>query len=254
MTKSILFRIKYESIALTIVKKQKMRKSILLLLVTNIVFYACGQSHKVTTDKEVNATKTVAKKTKYKSNIKTHSFTRASYMHTEATYTDSTGKGIIIQNSYPKGGPINTPAGRYGHAVFWSRIMNKTDTTLELNLNFPADSIVVESATNTHFKLLVPPDTMTPDKVSTFGFGLEYIETFVAKNFYKPSQFQRAIKPNKDAMFYVILLSHLAPTDKGVIRTGLFLEGQDLFYKLEDLDSRSDKFVPSGSISFKKEQ
>lgn len=52
-------------------------------------------------------------------------------------------------------------------------------------------------------------------------------------------------------MFYVILLSHLAPNDKGVIRTGLFLEGQDLFYKLEDLDSQRDKYVPSGSISLK---
>jgi len=214
-------------------------------------FYACGQSHKTTTDKEVNATKTVAKKTKYKSEIKTHGFTRASYLHTEATYTDKTGKGIIIQNSYPRGGPINTPEGRYGHAVFWSRVINKTDTAVDLNLKFPADSIVVKPATNTHFKLLVPPDTMTPDKVSTFGFGLDYIEDFVAENFYKSSQYQRTIKPNEDAMFYVILLSRLAPTDKAVIRTGLFLEGQDLVYKLEDLDSQRDKFVPNGSISFK---
>lgn len=228
-----------------------MKKSILLLILTTMSLYACGQNDKTTTDTKVNAAKTAAKKTKYKSNIKTHGFTRASYMHTEATYTDSTGNGIIIQNSYPRGGPISTPNGRYGHAVFWSRIINKTDITLELDLNFPADSIVIEPATNTHFKLLVPPDIMTPDKLSTFGFGLKYIETFVAKNFYKPSQFQRTIKPNEDAMFYVILLSHLAPTDKGVTRTGLFLEGQDLFYELEDLDSQSDKFVPSGSISFK---
>lgn len=229
----------------------KMRKSILLLLLMTLSFYACGQSHKTTTDTEVNDPKTIAKKTKYKSEIKTHGFTRDSYMHTEATYTDSTGNNIIIQNSYPRGGPINTPDGRYGHAVFWSRVINKTDTTVELNLNFPADSIVIEPTTNTHFKLLVPPDTMTLDKVSTYGFGLKRIESFVAENLYKPSHFQRTIKPNEDAMFYVVLLSHLTPTDKGVLRTGLFLEGQDLFYKLEDSDSQSDKFVPSGSISFK---
>ncbi|MRH99658.1 hypothetical protein GH721_03840 [Kriegella sp. EG-1] len=222
-----------------------MRKIILLFLLAILPICICGQSLN-------NATaKTAANKTKYKSEIKTQGFSRDSYLHTEACYLDTTGKGIIIQNSYPRGGPINTPAGKYGHAVFWSRVINKTDTPIALNLHFPADSIVIDPATHTHFKLLVPPDKMTPDKVATFGFGLDYIEDFVADNFYKTSQFKKTIKPNEDAMFYVILLSHLAPTDSGVIRTGLFLEGQDLHYKLEDLDSQKDKFVPSGSITFK---
>ncbi|MEO9893950.1 hypothetical protein [Aurantibacter sp.] len=222
-----------------------MKKYILLLLLAIPSFYACGQGTN-------NATaKTAASKTKYKSEIKTEGFSRDSYLHTEASYLDTTGKGIIIQNSYPRGGPINTPDGKYGHALFWSRVINKADTPIALNLHFPADSIVIDPATHTYFKLLVPPDKMTPDKVSTFGFGLDYIEDFVAENFYKPSYLQKTIKPNEDAMFYVILLSHLAPTDRGVIRTGLFLDGQDLFYKLEGLNSQKDKFVPSGSITFK---
>lgn len=181
----------------TVLPNEKMRKILIILILTTMAFYCCRQNPRVATVKEISDEKMVVRKTKYESNIKTLGFSRDSYIHTIANYTDAKGKGIIIHNSYPKGGPINTPAGRYGHAVFWSRIINKTDTTVELNLNFPADSIVVEPATNTHFKLLVPLDIMTPDKRSKFGFGLKYMETFVVKTFINRVNFKEKLNRMK---------------------------------------------------------
>lgn len=230
-----------------------MKKILIILILTTTQFHCFGQIYIATSDQEISDVKTTDRKTNYESRIKTQGFTRDSYIHTEANYTDTTGKGIIIQNSYPRGGgSINTPnEKKYGHAVFWTRIINKEDTALELTIKFPSDSIVIVPSSNVHFKLLVPPDTMTIDKVSTYNFGLEGIESFVQKNFYQPSQIQRTINPNEDCMIYIILLSHLSQYDKGVSRTGLFLEGQDLFYKLNDRDSSNSKLIPCGWISLK---
>lgn len=224
---------------------------ILLLLTITTGLYSCGQSSRQPNSDEVTSPVETDTFTINETSIKTESFSADRYIHTEANYTDSTGRGIIIQNSYPRGGgSLSTPSGKsYGHAVFWSRVINKTDTPLALNIHFPADSFLILPSPTVHFKLLVPPDTMTLDKVSTFSFGLETVQTFVDRNFYQTSELQRMIPPNEDALFYVILLSHLSTNDKGIGRTGLFLEGQDLFYKLS-VNTTVSKLLPCGRIDF----
>lgn len=231
-----------------------MRKSVVFLILATLAFYSCGQNRKAASEKVIPTVKTVASTPTNKGGIKTAGFAKGSHIYTEADYTDATGKGIIIQNSLPRGGAFTISANEktYGYAVFWSRIVNKEDTTVELTLNFPSDSIIFVPASKVHFKLLAPPDTMTAEKVSAFNFGLEGIQTFVDKNFNQPSQIHRTIQPNEDCIFYIILLSHLSPTDKGVTRTGLFLDGHDLFYTLNDMDSLNDKSIPCGRISYKK--
>jgi len=201
-----------------------MRKNLIILLLTTIGFYSCGQNHQTTTVKEVSKVKTVDPITIEENNIQTQNFTYDSYIHTAA-----------VRKTKKK--PI------------WTRVVNKADRTLELTINFPADSIIILPSSNAHFKLLVPPDTMTLDKVSTFSFGLEGVETFVRSNFYQPSQLQRTIKPKEESMFYVILLSHLATSDTGVGRTGLFLKEENLYYKLS-IDSLTSKLIPCGRIAF----
>jgi hypothetical protein len=51
------------------------------------------------------------------------------YFNSNYEYTDSTGRSLIIQNSFPKSGIHYTdPTGkRYIYAVFWTRIINETD-------------------------------------------------------------------------------------------------------------------------------
>lgn len=228
-----------------------MKKHLIILLFILInILYSCGQSTKSSSGKATNELTTDSIKLD-ETVIKNEPFSMDRYVHTEADYTDTTGKGIIIQNSYPRGGgPLPTPSGAsYGHAVFWSRVINKTDTPLSLQIHFPADSFLVLPSPTIHFKLLVPPDTMTLDKVSTFSFGLENIQSFVYRNFYQVSELQRSIPPNEDAMFYVILLSHLSNNEQGVGRTGLFLEGRELFYKLS-VNADVFKVLPCGKVAF----
>ena len=78
------------------------------------------------------------------------------------------------------------------------------------------------------------------------------VRPFVEDNFYKPSELKRTIAQNKETMFYVVLLSHLKQADRGVSRTGLFLDGQDLMYKLT-VHSTVSKSVPFGRIALIKE-
>ncbi|MEM8523112.1 MAG: hypothetical protein AAGG68_00650 [Bacteroidota bacterium] len=227
-----------------------MKQSLILLVLISItVLHSCGQSTKPKSNQERNNAKSNSiKLDEVSSQVKP--FDAARYVHTEADYTKASGKGIIIQNSYPRGGgSLSTPSGAsYGHAVFWSRTINKTEGPLVLNVHFSADSFLVLPSPTIHFKLLVPPDTMTPEKVSVFSFGLENIQRFVDHNFYQVSELRRTIPSNENAMFYVILLSHLATNDRGIKRAGLFLEGQELFYKLS-LNAQQIRRLGSGTAA-----
>ena len=52
--------------------------------------------------------------------------------------------GIIIQNSFPKGGPYAGSINKnynYSYLVFFTRLINETGTPLDLTVNFSADSI-----------------------------------------------------------------------------------------------------------------
>jgi hypothetical protein len=110
-------------------------------------------------------------------------------------YIDSTGEGIIIQNSLPKGGvAINRgytdSTGKiHGFGIFWTRVINETATPLELTINFPADSFAISSAPNSYFKLLLPPGTMTLDMQSLYNYGYEItdLRSFLDTSFNKPT-------------------------------------------------------------------
>ena len=238
---------------LTIVNKQQcMKKTLIILILTTLGLYTCGQNNKPTEDRVDNKTNTADTITLDKDRINVWEFSNSTYFHTEADYTDSTGKGIIIQNGFPRGGGIifTTNNAPYGHAIFWSRVVNKMDTPTEITINFSADSILISPSSNAHFKLLVPPDTMTFDNLTKFSYGLKNVKTFVENNFHQTSQIQRRINPNEDCIFYVVLLSHLSPSDKGISRAGLFLKEQNLFYKLT-IDSLTSKLIPCGWIKLK---
>ena len=226
-----------------------MKISLTILILTTIGFYSCGQntpSDSTKTDIETEVSLTIDE-----SRIKIDPFSSDSYVHTEADYIDSNGKGIIIQNSYPRGGGyIPTPSIlRYGHAVFWTRIINKSDKPLELDIDLSADAFNIFPSADAHVKLLIPPNEMTLDKVTTFSFGFENIDSFLSTNFYKRSIVKKTILPNEDYIFYVVLLSHLAPRDQGVSRTGLFLDGENFVYRLT-IDSSNSTLIPCGQIRY----
>ena len=175
-------------------------------------------------------------------------------------YTDSIGKRLIIENSFPKGGMKYTdPNGEvYGYVIFWTQIINETDNPLELRINFPVDSYEHPFLPGKYFKILVPADTMTLDKSPLFNYGLTDLESFLDNSIHKPSSLKRTINPKGSSGFYIVMLSlRVEGTESGMLRTGLSLKGQDLIYRISRYTSTSpislidEKEIHCGSINLK---
>lgn len=166
-------------------------------------------------------------------------------------YSQSESNGVIIQNSFPKGGPYTgrtTEHYNYSQLVFFSRVINETENSLELNLEFSADPIPIPDASDTYVKLFLPPDTMTFDKQSLFNYGVTELESFD-----ESTSMQRKLNPGEDCLFYVVAIFYQTKEDawqqnRGGNRAELVLEGQDLYYKmLPQVEN-----LPCGQITFDK--
>ena len=72
-------------------------------------------------------------------------------------YTDSMGKRLLIQNSFPNGGTKYTdPNGKvWVFASFWSRITNETDNPLELKIDFPVLGVSSKEYSNSEVAKII---------------------------------------------------------------------------------------------------
>ena len=212
-----------------------------------LVFHtSCGQKNQITVAKENIKPKTKDTVTSPGPNERN--------IHTKYEYTDSIGKRLIIQNSFPRGGPYTDPNGKeYFKVIFWTRLINETDNPLELKIDFPEDSFEVPWLPGKYYKVLAPPDTMIIDKEPLYDFGLTGLKSFLDNSIHKPSSLKRTINPKESSGFYVVILF-----DNGVpgpIRTGLSIKGQNLFYRISRLDSTAahalmhEKEINCGSIN-----
>ena len=165
-------------------------------------------------------------------------------------YSATNTNGIVIQNSFPKGGPYKGPTKKnfnYSHLVFFTRVLNQTEAPLELTIKFSADSIPIPHSPDTFVKLFLPSDTMTHDKQSLFDYGVKHL-----KSFDKPTLFKRTIRPNEECLFYVEAIFYQTRAtalnqQRGGNRAELVLKGQDLFYRMPpQVDS-----LPCGGVKFK---
>ncbi|MCM4152911.1 hypothetical protein DHD05_15065 [Arenibacter sp. N53] len=233
-----------------------MGKSLIILILTTTWLCSCGQRGKPTTAK-VSIDSEIVDPTKNENGQLSQIHDLSKYIYTDTVYTFSTGKGITIQNSYPKGGMIE-PDGtqyidssekRYGFVVFWTRIINETTTPLELNINFPADTFAIFTPPGSYLKLFLPTDTLTYDKLSSFNYGLTGLKSYLDANFNKATMLQKTINPNEEHIFYIAALSHNAG---GTARAALILKEQDLYYKFSIAPNDSGT-IPCGKIVFKNE-
>ena len=216
-----------------------------------LVFHtSCGGQNKPALPKE-----NIKSETK---NIVTSSGSDERNIHTKYEYTDSIGKRLVIQNGPPRGGSRYTdPNGEvYGYAVFWTKIINETDNPLELKIDF-LNSYEVPSFPGKYFKIVVPPDTMTLNKIPLFSYGLTNLDSFLSNSIHKPSSLKRTINPKESSGFFVVKLS-LTTEGGAILRTGLILKGQDLFYRVSVYKNSpapssliSEKEIPCGSINLK---
>lgn len=171
------------------------------------------------------------------------------YIDNEVKYTDSTGKGVVIQNSLPKGGRgfTDSTGNKFGYRVFWTRVINEAATPLELAINFPADSFPVPSP-DAYMKVFLPPDTMTQDKEALFDYGATGLKSFYNTVLHTPTMLQRTINPKEAYVFYIVVLRHKGVG--GTPRGGLVLKEQGLFYKISP--EFGSALIPCGQIVFKK--
>ncbi len=170
-------------------------------------------------------------------------------------YTDSDGKSVIIQNSFPRGIVYNDLSGKKDFKVlFWTLITNETDKPLELKIDFPIE-YEVPTLPSKYFKILLPSDTMTLDKDPLQDYGMKDLKSFIDNNIYKPSSLRRTINPKESSGFYIAILF-----DKGVYgtsRTGLSIKGQNLIYKVSRYDGKAghplvfEKEINCGNINLK---
>jgi hypothetical protein len=174
---------------------------------------------------------------------------------TKYEYTDSIGKSLIILNSFRRGAPYIDPKGiSYGKVIFWTRLINETDSPLELKIDFPVDSFEVPGLPGKYYKVLVPPDTMTIDKESLYDYGMTGLKPFLDNNIHKPSSLKRTINPKESSGFYVVILfDHEVG---GPFRTGLSIKGQNLVYRISRASEAphpliSEKEIDCGSINLK---
>lgn len=226
-----------------------MKIYVLISILITAELFSCEQANRSTPETVETETATSVKNVQNNKDI-----------YTNYKYTDSNGDSVTVQNGFPRGGlKYNDPTGKeYSYALFWSRIINETDKPLELRIDFPVDLYEIPGLSGNYYKVLVPPDTFTIDKVSLYDYGLIDLKSLLDKNILKPSLIKRTIYPKESSGFYTIILSH---TTEGAphftLRTELNLHGQSLFYKVSRFDNTSthslmdEKQISCGSISLK---
>lgn len=218
----------------------KMKQNITILILATFCLFSCNQNSKSTPEK-IEQSQEINDKNIY----------------TKQKYTDSKGGSVTVQNSLPKGGLkyTDTNGDIYSYVVFWTRIINETDKSLELKINFPLDSYEVPSLPNKYYKILIPSDTMTIEKAPLFLYGISNLKSFLDNNIHKESTLKRTINAKESSGFYVVMLC-LSEGAHGTLRTELNLKEGNLFYriKVDGTNSNhksSDKEIPCGSINLK---
>jgi hypothetical protein len=192
-------------------------------------------------------------KGKIKSETKDESTSR--WIDTKYEFTDSIGKSLIIQNSFPRGAGIEYPNSngkRYPYTVFWNQITNETINPIELKIDFPLDSFEFPLSSGNFMKLLIPSDTMTLDNVNIFDYGLD-VKSFLYTRINESHSLRRTIYPKESTAFYIVILSNHGVD--GALRTELNLKGQNLFYKISRYSETKlidEKEIHCGRINLKK--
>lgn len=230
---------------------KKMRNILLILILVTTGIFSCTQSTKSTESKAKTEATDSTKNSQNKETFKSKD------IYSKFEYFDNKDKSIIIQNGLPRGGMKYTDSKGevYNYAVFWTDIINKTDKSLELNLDIPLNSFEVPSLPGKYYEVLIPADTMTIEKFPEYLYGLKNIESFLDENIHKPSSSKRIINPQETTAFYFVILC-LTEGAHGTMRTSLSLNGENILYKIKidgsNANNKSnDKQIRCGSLNMK---
>jgi hypothetical protein len=161
-------------------------------------------------------------------------------------YSDTTIQGVRIENGLPKGmGHTDSNGNRFGYALLWTRVTNETTTLLELKINFSADSFAIPPAPDSYLKLF-----LVPDSIYYSEYGSKSLNSFLDTGLNKPTVLQKTIHPKEDYLFYIGMAT--SAKSGGMVRSGLILKDQELFYKAGIIPHFDSLLFPCGLIVFKK--
>lgn len=165
-----------------------------------------------------------------------HNYSKEEFIDSQFEYSDSIGNSLLVQNSFPKGGQKYTdPEGnKYTYAVFWTRISNRTNQNLRINLNLPTEAQSLTSSPEIRFNLILAPVSMSEDKIHQMNYGLSNIDFILDNTLGQVPEFDQKIQPNESEMFYMIVLT--SQGIDGTIRSSLQLENQDLIYHINQTE------------------
>lgn len=224
-----------------------MKKTLILYIIATVSLFSCKKDSKSAKEniqsnyKPLNWNETSTKE-------RSPSIFDNQYIHTHFEYEDSSGNTFSIENSLPRGGHRYTdPEGKsFVYTIYWTRLSNQSADPLEVKINFPADSISLTASSDIFFKLVLPPNKVgtaqkalinhkmpgtkpdISDRDPVYNYGLMDLKSVLDQRLHKPSSFHRILQPNDTVSFYVITLFNKGV--KGVVRTGLSLEEEALFY------------------------
>jgi len=213
-----------------------MKKSTTTLLTATAVFCSCTHRSESTPTAGGGKTPTPTK----------HATSRpTSRFSSRHEYAETNGARILLHNSFPKSRLHYTDlTGRhYVYAVFWTQIINQTPTSLDVAIEFPADSFELPAASGNYIRLLIPPDTLTPAKEPLADYGLA-VQPFLDQHVRTPTALRRTIRPTDSSAFYVVTLATRGVG--GTLRTGFSLEHPNLVYRV------NEQAIPGGKMDLKK--
>ncbi len=152
------------------------------------------------------------------------------------TYHESNGD-IIIQHGYPRGGGDldglrgyqNQEGQQFGHAFFWTRLVNETSESIDLDISFPGDSIKYDKSDSAYLKFFIVPSPFDLSQLEEYSYGIKGFRYHLDTAFYEPQIAQSSIPPGGDFGFYMAVLTH-----EGFYawRNTLLIDGDSLKYSV----------------------
>ena len=150
-------------------------------------------------------------------------------------FSESSTDSVLIQNSFPKGGPykgLSFEHHRPSYVVFVSRITNGRDVPIELRMEFSADPIPIPDSPGTFVKLFLPEGTMDPNEWSSLSYGVTELQSL-----HHETSLEQIIPAGKEYLIRVAAFFYQTEhgawnQERGGNRAELILKGGELFYHM----------------------
>ncbi len=150
-------------------------------------------------------------------------------------YSKSETDDVIIENGYNRGGPYTGPVKTHfnvSNLVYYTRIINKKESPIELSINFTTDSFAIPNSPDTFVKIFLASDSMTLDKRHLFNYGVRDLESFD-----QPTELKRKLYTNQDCLFNVVAIFYQTKEsawsqERGGNRSEFALKGKDIYFNM----------------------